>query len=251
MPPPPTDLVSLCAAALLIGLSKGGVGGALPPVLATLILSGRSSVAAAVAMSAPLLMVGDAFALWTYWRRWDRVLVRGLLPAGAVGVGIGVFLLRGLPDDVLRLTLGIAGLGVVGYKLYVQWRGADSHVRRAWHGPLAGLLGGTSSAMLNAGGPPIAAYLLLQHLSPIVFTATNTAFFSVVNLLKVPGSLAAGVIEPRALLWALMVCPLVVLGVAIGRRFILWVDPRVFDRFMTVVLVVACVWLIASAWPTG
>lgn len=248
MPPLPADLASLCAAALLIGLSKGGVGGALPPVLATLILSGRSSVAAAVALSTPMLIVGDGFALWTYWRRWDPALVRGLLPAGAVGVGIGVFLLQGLPDELLRLSLGVAGLGVVAYKLYVQWRGADSHVHRPWHAPLAGLLGGTSSAMLNAGGPPIAAYLLLQQLSPIVFTATNTAFFSVVNVLKVPGSLAAGVIAPRALLWALLMCPLVVVGVAIGRRFILWVDPRVFDRFMTVVLVIACVWLIASAW---
>lgn len=247
MPPAPVDLLSLCVAALLIGLSKGGVGGALPPVLATLVLSERSSVAAAVALSTPLLTAGDAFALWTYWRRWDRVHVRALLPAGAVGVAIGVFLLRGLPDALLRLSLGIAGLVVVGYKLYTQWRGADSHVHRPWHAPLAGLLGGTSSAMLNAGGPPIAAYLLLQHLSPIAFTATNTAFFSVVNLLKVPGALAAGVIPPSALLWPIAACPLVAVGVAVGRRFILWVDPRVFDRLMTGILVVACVWLIVSS----
>lgn len=247
MPPPPVDLVSLAIAALLIGLSKGGVGGALPPVLATLLLSQRSTVAEAVALATPMLMVGDGFALWTYWGRWDRSQVRSLLPAGVIGVGVGVFLLRGLPDDLLRFSLGIAGLVVVGYKLYVQWRGMDSHVHRVWHAPLAGLLGGTSSAMLNAGGPPIAAYLLLQHLSPIVFTATNTVFFAVVNMLKVPGSLAAGVIGPGALLWSVLMCPLVAVGVYIGRRFILWVDARVFDSLMTVILVVACVWLIVSS----
>lgn len=247
MSAPPVDLVTLCIAALLIGLSKGGVGGALPPVLATLVLSERSSVAAAVALSTPMLLTGDAFALWTYWRRWEVAHVRMLLPAGVVGVGVGVYLLQGMPDQVLRLSLGIAGLVVVAYKLFVQWRGADSHVHRPWHAPLAGLLGGTSSAMLNAGGPPVAAYLLLQHLSPVAFTATNTAFFSVVNLLKVPGSLAAGVIAPEALLWPIAACPLVACGVAIGRWFILWVDPRVFDRLMTGILVLACVWLIASA----
>lgn len=247
MPATPVDLFTLCIAAALIGLSKGGVGGALPPVLATLILSERSSVAAAVALSTPMLIVGDAIALWTYWRRWDVRHARALLPAGAIGVAIGVFLLRGLPDGLLRLSLGLAGLIVVAYKLYVQWHGAEHHVHRPWHAPLAGLLGGTSSAMLNAGGPPIAAYLLLQHLSPVTFTATNTAFFSVVNMLKVPGSLAAGVISPGALLWSALTCPLVAVGVAIGRRFILWVDPRVFDRLMTGILVVACLWLVVSA----
>jgi len=246
MPAAPVDLVSLCAAALLIGLSKGGVGGALPPVLATLILSERSSVAAAVALATPMLIVGDAIALYTYWRRWAAAHVRALLPAGALGVVVGVFLLRGLPDEVLRRTLGLAGLVIVGYKLYVQWHGPERHVHRAWHGPLAGLLGGTSSAMLNAGGPPIAAYLLLQQLSPVTFTATNTAFFSVVNVLKVPGSLAAGLIPPSALVWSVLTCPLVAVGVALGRRFILWVDPRVFDRIMTAILVVACVWLVVG-----
>ncbi len=247
LPAPPVDVASLCAAALLIGLSKGGVGGALPPVLATLLLSGRSSVAAAVALATPMLIVGDAFALWTFWGRWHVGHVRALLPAGVIGVAAGVYLLRGLPDEVLRLTLGIAGLVVVAYKLYVQWHGTDTHVHRGWHAPLAGLLGGTSSAMLNAGGPPIAAYLLLQHLTPVMFTATNTAFFSVVNLLKVPGSLAAGVVTPGAMLWSVLTCPLVAVGVAVGRRFILWVDPRVFDQLMTAILVLACVWLIASA----
>lgn len=246
MPPAPVDLLTLCLAAVLIGLSKGGVGGALPPILATLVISERSSVAAAIALSTPMLLVGDAIALWTYWRRWDVRHARMLLPAGAVGVGIGIFLLRGLPDALLRRWLGLAGLIVVGYKLYVQWHGPEHHVHRAWHAPLAGLLGGTSSAMLNAGGPPIAAYLLLQHLSPITFTATNTAFFSVVNVLKVPGSLAAGVISPGALLWPLMVCPLVAAGVLVGRRFILWVDPRLFDQIMTAILVLACVWLVLS-----
>ena len=45
----PGDALTLCGAALLIGLSKGGIGGPLPTMLATLMISHRVSVATAVA----------------------------------------------------------------------------------------------------------------------------------------------------------------------------------------------------------
>jgi uncharacterized protein len=244
MTQPPADILTLCGAALLIGLAKGGLGGPLPPLFATLLLSERSTVAAAVVVATPMLLTGDGFALWTYWRRWNLTQIRMLLPAGVAGVAVGLLLLRGLPDRALRVSLGVAGLVVVLYKIHAQWRGHEHYVRRVWHGPLAGLLGGATSAMLNAGGPPVISYLLLQGLTPITFTATNTLFFSVVNVFKVPGSLAMGVIEAPALLWSVLVCPIVACGVFAGRWFVLRVNPIAFDRFMTGILVLACLWLI-------
>jgi len=242
------DFTILAAAALLIGLSKGGIGGPLPTMLATLMISQRASVATAVALAVPMLMVGYAFALYTYWGTWDRKHSWALIPGGVVGVGAGLFLLRGLPDRSLRVGLGVAGLVVTGYKIFSHWRGREHHQHRSWHGPLAGLLSGTASAMLNAGGPPITSYLLLQPISPTVFMGTNTLFFAIVNLLKLPGSLAAGVVEPAALAWSMVFCPLVALGVYLGRYFIKRIHPEVFDHIMTAILVIACVWLIATAY---
>lgn len=242
------DLTTLAIAALLIGLSKGGIGGPLPTMLATLMISQRASVATAVALAVPMLMVGDVFAMYTYWGTWDRKHSWALIPGGAVGVALGLFLLRGLPDRSLRVGLGVAGLVVTGYKIFSHWRGREHYQRRAWHGPLAGLLSGIASAMLNAGGPPITSYLLLQPITPTVFMGTNTLFFAIVNLLKLPGSLAAGVVEPAALVWSLAFCPLVAAGVYLGRFFIARIHPEVFDHIMTAVLVIACVWLIVTAY---
>lgn len=244
----PGDAATLAVAALLIGLSKGGLGGPLPTMMATLLLSQRASVATAVALATPMLMVGDAFALYTYWGTWDREHSRALIPAGMVGCIVGLFLLRGLPDRSLRVGLGVAGLIVVGYKIHSHWRGREHYVRQPWHGPLAGLLSGISSGMLNAGGPPITSYLLLQPITPIVFMGTNTIFFAIVNLLKVPGSLAAGVVTGKALAWSLAFCPLVAIGVYLGRYFIARVDAKMFDQIMTAILVFACGWLIVTAY---
>jgi len=242
----PGDAVTLGAAALLIGLSKGGIGGPLPTMLATLMISQRTSVATAVAVAVPMLMVGDAFALYSYWGTWHRKHSWALFPGGAVGVAIGLFLLRGLPDRSLRIGLGVAGLVVTGYKIFSRWRGPEHHRHRAWHGPFAGLLSGMASAMLNAGGPPITSYLLLQPITPTVFMGTNTLFFAVINFLKLPGSLAVGVVRPASLAWSLAFCPLVAIGVFIGRYTIARIRPDVFDHLMTVILVVACLWLIAT-----
>ena len=76
------DFTILAVAALLIGLSKGGIGGPLPTMLATLMISQRASVATAVALAVPMLMVGDAFALYTYWGTWDRKHSWALIPGG-------------------------------------------------------------------------------------------------------------------------------------------------------------------------
>lgn len=242
------DAARLAAAALLIGLSKGGFGGPLPTMTATLLLTHDATVATAVALAVPLLMVGDAFAMATYWRTWDRTHAWALIPGGVVGVVIGLALLRGLPDQSLRVGLGLAGLVVVGYKIASHRRGPAHYQRRAWHGPFAGLLSGVASAMLNAGGPPTTSYLLLQRLSPVAFTGTNTLFFTVINILKLPGSLAAGVVSPRALAWSLAFSPGVAVGVYLGRWFVERIDAVTFDRIMTAILVVACVWLIATAY---
>lgn len=242
------DVTTLAAAALLIGLSKGGLGGPLPTMLATLMLTQRGSVATAVALATPMLMVGDAFAMYTYWRLWDRTHSRSLIPAGVVGVLVGLSLLRGLPDRSLRIGLGLAGLLVVGYKIFTHWRGRHHYQVRPWHAPLAGLLSGISSGMLNAGGPPITSYLLLQPIAPITFMGITTLFFAVINTLKIPGSLMAGVVTVPALLVSLAFCPLVAVGVYAGRFFIARVQPDLFDRLMTAVLVVACVWLVATAY---
>src|SRR5512134_2517135 len=99
----------------MIGFAKGGFGGLgalLTPILALVL-----PVALAVGALLPMLMVGDVFALYMYWKEWDPDLVRRMLPAGVAGALAGTFLLSWLPPDGLRIILGIFVLLVVAYKI--------------------------------------------------------------------------------------------------------------------------------------
>lgn len=232
-------------AALIVGLAKGGLGGVIGALLVPL-LSTIMPITQAVGVALPLLMVGDLFALRAYWRAWDLKYVRLMLPGAIVGIVMGILLLTSLSDDSLRRLLGVFTLAVAAYKLASDSLAALTYTPRAWHGVLAGWAAGVASALANAGGPPVTAYLLLQKVPPLTFVGTLTLLFAAINALKLPGFLTANVIDlPRLLsvLWALPVIPL---GVWLGKQIILRLNQRTFEWLMLILLVYAGISLLAG-----
>lgn len=245
--PQPLQLLLIVAACLLIGLSKGGLGGPIPVALTTPLLSAVMPVSQAVSLVLPLLILADVFALWAYWRDWDMRYVRLMLPAAVLGVVLGLLLLTTLPDLWLRRLLGLFTLVVV---LYKTGSGRIARLRyqpRNWHGRLAGGASGFASALANTGGPPFTAYMLLQGVSPTVFIGTTTLFFAIINLLKLPAVAAAGLLNFPLLLSAAWAIPLIPLGVWIGRQFTNRVNPQLFEGLMLALLLLASLSLIFSS----
>lgn len=236
-------LLIVALVALGIGLSKGGLGGAFGGVitpLVTLVIP----VKIAVAMMLPLFIVGDWIAIGSYYRDSDRNLVRWTLPPALVGVIAGTYLLANLPGTTLRHLLGVLAL-VIGFYKFIEPRLQRFRYQpRRWHGWLAGALSGMGSAIANAGGPSYSGYLLLQGLAPRTFIATTAIFFTVVNLSRLPGLVMAGLFKWENLLIVVWFVPLVWLGVRLGEQLITIINRHVFDRIMTVILVIAGVILV-------
>jgi uncharacterized membrane protein YfcA len=229
--------VALIFVALLIGLSKGGMGAVLG-VLLTPVLSHVMTVPAAISLSLHLLMIGDVFALYFFWKTWDMHYIRLLVPSSILGIIVGTYLLATLNNITLRHILGIFTLLFVVYKIAdYRLKALDYHPRE-WHGYLAGAASGLGSALANAGSVPFTAYMLLQDVSPTVFVGTTTLFFAIVNVLKVPGFVLTGLIDLNRLLSVLWVIPFIVAGVYAGRWMIKRIHKRAFEGFMLVVLVI-------------
>ena len=81
--------------AVLIGFSKGGLGGPVPVALTVPILTLIMDPQIAVGLILPLLMFADVFALYFYWRQWDRKYIMLMLLPGLIGVLIGALILKG------------------------------------------------------------------------------------------------------------------------------------------------------------
>ncbi|HSG44605.1 MAG TPA: sulfite exporter TauE/SafE family protein [Anaerolineales bacterium] len=244
---PATDLNTIYVAIIIaflgfmIGLAKGGFGGF--GALLTPILSLVLPVASAVGVLLPMLMVGDAFALRMYWKEWDTNLVKRMLPLGVVGALVGTFLLSSLPPNILRIALGIFVLIVVAYRFASDRIKSMEYQPRPWHGSLAGLLAGTASGMFNGGGPPFNSYLLLKKVQARPFIATGAIYFAILNLIKLPGFLYAGVLDLPLLLslwWVFLFIPL---GIWVARRTLTRVSASAFERIIVVLLIFSSLWL--------
>ena len=226
----------------LIGFAKGGFGGLgalLTPILALVL-----PVASAVGVLLPMLMVGDVFAVYMYWKEWDLELVRQMLPAGILGALIGTFLLSWLPPDGLRIVLGIFVLILVAYRFISDRIQALRYEGRPWHAPTAGLFAGVASGMFNNGGPAFSSYLLLRKLKARPFIATSAIYFALLNLIKVPGFLYTGVLDLPLLFslwWVFLFIPI---GIWVARMTLIRVSPSVFEWIIVVLLIFSSLWLL-------
>lgn len=240
-------IAALIIVSILVGLSKGGLGGPIPVAMAVPILSLIMPVADAAALTLPLLIFADMFALRFYWNDWDMQYIRTMLPVGIIGVFIGTWMLASLDDSLLRLIMGGFTLLAVVYKLASDSISHLEYQSRPWHGYLAGLASGVGSAVANLGAPPFTAYMLLQKVTPTAFVGTTTLLFAIINLIKVPGYFTNGILTlatVRQILWAL---PIIPVGVWLGKFIISRMDQRIFERILIAMLALMGLWMLLGS----
>lgn len=234
-------VVLIIIGAILIGLSKGGFGGPALVAMLTPLFTLMLPTGQAVGLVLPLLLFGDVFAVWIYWRKWDMRYVKLMLPTSLVGILVGGILLLVLADSnqgtTLRRILGLFTLLIVLYKFGSGWLKSFHYEPREWHGRLVGFAAGFGSALANVGSPPFTAYMLLQNIEPMPFLGTTTLFFAIVNLLKLPLTLLSkNVLDLHQFLSIAWVLPVIPISIWFGKRFVHWVNPKTFENIMLVLL---------------
>lgn len=236
--------IVIAVLALMIGLSKGGLGGLLG-AMATPFLSLVVPPDQAVGLVLPLLMIADIFAVSAYWQKWDWYLIRLTLPAATLGVFLGAYFLSTTPTELLRDILGGITILFSLYKLGEKWLlGSRAYQAQAWHGLLAGSVAGFASAISNSGGPPMSMYLLLQKLPTRTFIATSAIFFTVLNWVKVPFFGYSGIFDWETFRTFIWVIPLLPVGVWIGRWMAGKINQTAFETILVALLFVTGVLLI-------
>ena len=247
----PFLLALTAAVAFLIGLSKGGLGGVIG-ALATPLMALVLPADEVIGLLLPMLIIADVFALAAHWRRWEWRLVGLLIPGAVLGVTIGTFFITNAPTGTLRVLLAIIVLIFAGYKLIEGRlnRAAGDSTNRLWGasgmGLLMGAVAGFSSALAHTGGPPVSIYLLQQKIKPRVFVATSALFFALLNWIKTPYYLYAGLFDFERLLSLAWALPFLPLGVWVGRAFVTRINRPVFERVVTVLLALTAILLLVE-----
>jgi len=178
------------------------------------------SPAQAAAIMLPVLCVMDLAGIRAYLGRWDRRIMRIIIPAGLIGCGIGTVSFRWLDENLIRILLGCIALGFLGYSLKPRAVApAPPSQRQGW---FWGALSGFTSFVAHAGGPPLMVYLLPQRLDKAIFVGTSLVFFASMNYAKILPYLWLGLFDQRNLATSLALIPV---GVA-GTYFGVWLQKR-------------------------
>ncbi len=221
----------LALAALLVGLSKGGVAG-----LGILVAAVAANVLPAKAASGfvlPLLIAGDLVGLRLFHRHADWSQLWRLMPWTAAGLLVGWFTLGRLDDAQARLLIGALVVAMMAAHLESRRRATGGTERKQappdWLAPLAGLLAGFTTLVANAAGPVMIVYLLAMRLPKLQFLGTSAWFFCILNLVKVPFMVQLGLVNPSSLATNAVLVPLVVLGALVGRWVVGRLDQKRFE----------------------
>jgi uncharacterized membrane protein YfcA len=183
----------------------------------------------------PLLVLLDFVAAFGNWLPTRKAVARKellrLLPCMAVGCTAGVVFLLKLNAQVLLLLMGLFVSSYAIYSLAMKVRPAQLN---AWWALPAGTVGGLFGALFGSGGFLYALYLNARLASPEQARATQSALISCSTVVRLGLFLLAGVYADTALLMlALVLLPVMALGLWIGRRLTQRLSREAFIRLVT------------------
>lgn len=244
-------VASICV--LLLGIAKAGFGGGIG-VIATPLMSLVMPPSQAAATLLPLLCACDLVCIWFYRGQYSAQGLKALLPGAVAGIllGSGVLSLATLDhhqtEFLLKQMIGWIALLFVVYHLIQRWllKRIEHYHPRPWHGYLFGTIAGFASSLAHAGGPPVSMFLLPQALDRRIFVGTTVWFFTTVNALKLIPYNYLGLIQIENLGLALMLLPLVPVGVVLGVTMNRWIRAEVFTTVIYTILFVTGVQLISG-----
>jgi uncharacterized membrane protein YfcA len=234
-------------AVLLVGLSKGGLGGGVGVIGVPMMALAISPIQAA-AILLPIMVLMDLVSLWTWRGFYDVPILKTTMPGAMVGIGIGWLMAASVTENMIRLVVGAVSIVFVGRWLVQQYRGRGAEDRAAPNRIAAGFWGttaGFTSFVAHAGGPPFQVYTLPLGLDPKMLTGTSVIFFAATNAVKLVPYAALGQFDTTNLEASAMLMPLAILSTWAGALIVKRMRPQLFYPFtyLTIALVaVKLVW---------
>jgi uncharacterized protein len=207
------------ASLLLLGAGAGlltttaGMGGGM---LLLVVLSLRFGPHAALACTAPALLLGNLHRFCLFRRELDRRVVLAFAAGAFPGAALGGLLAVAVPRRALALLILLSALLAVARALF----------RLKWRVPLramtpAGLVVGALTATSGGAGVLVGPLFLSAGLGGDAYVATMALSASVLHLGRIVGYGAGGMLDTVALGRALLLACAIPIGNLAGKRLAL------------------------------
>ncbi len=184
-----------------------------------------------------VLMTVAAVILLKNWRVVDLSAVWCLVLSSCLGIPVGLFLLKGGPEGLMKVFLGIL---VILFSLYNL---ANRHLKiidlsRVSGGSgiayLFGFVAGVVGAAYNTSGVVITIYATLRDWSPERFRSTLQSYFVFTGLFILASHGLAGLWTPYVLKLYVISWPLILAAIFLGGKLNRFIPQGQFDGYVNV-----------------
>ena len=200
-----------------------------------------------VKLAAPVAVLASiVIAAFIVLRDWRHIHLRSagwLIFSTVFGLPVGLWVLKTLPESLVKSVLAGVLLTFSGYSLLRPRRALLENDRFAWaFGFAAGVFGGS----YGLNGPPLAIYGSLRGWTPERFRATLQGYFLPASALGMFGYWLTGLWTPTVTHLFLASLPAIVAGILAGRLLSRRIAPHRFDRLVYCALLIIGVVLLAQ-----
>jgi uncharacterized membrane protein YfcA len=221
------------AAAFVIGLSKAGIKGV--AVINVTFMALAFGAKESTGMVVPLLILADIFAVIYYNRHTQWRYVFKLLPWMIIGVLIGVYIGKDLPESLFKIGMAIIILITV-FMMYWWDRKKIKTVPKHWSFSSAiGIVAGITTMVGNLAGAFSNIYFLAMRLPKNHFIGTAAWLFLIVNIIKLPFHIFVWeTISKETVLLNVKLLPGIIIGFLVGIKIISLIKEAFFRKMILV-----------------
>lgn len=151
--------------------------------------------------------------LYKEWRsvKFKDVII--LIISAFIGIPIGIYLLKGNYDQIMKLVLGFL---IILFSLFNIFKPKLFHLKNDKLAFIFGLIGGILGGSINTNGPPVVIYSALRKWEPTTFRASMQGFFLPTGIMIAISHGIAGLWTKEVVMNYVYALPAIVLAVYLG-----------------------------------
>lgn len=179
--------------------------------------------------------------LYKEWRnvKYKDVLV--LIITAFIGIPIGIYLLKGNYDQLMKLVLGFL---IVFFALFNIFKPKLFHLKNDKFAFIFGFIGGILGGAINTNGPPVVIYSALRKWEPKTFRASMQGFFLPTGIMISISHGIAGLWTEEVVLNYVYALPAIIIAVYLGGLLNRRMQKDRFNIYIFILLLVLGVLLI-------
>lgn len=227
------DWVLAFLAAFALGLTKSGVKGigVIVVTLLAIVFGGKASTGILM----PMLVMGDIFAVIYYNRHAQWKYLFRLLPWMMLGVLLGVWVGKDLPETLFKQGMAVIILSTVVLMFWWERRPIQKIPDNWWFAGIMGLSAGFTTMIGNLAGAFANLFFLAMRLPKNNFIGTIAWLFLIINLFKIPFHVFVWkTITPETIALNLRLIPGIALGLVAGIYLIKKIKEKQFRNLILI-----------------